>query len=141
MKDQSEQSILDWLKENFNPSGLRSLLARPPKAEQQVIRNVPVEPDVTKPEAQEPLHPAAPEPHVVVVSEVPETIIQANQAPDSKVAHVVITADIPEGMTLNVTIQVNADGKATVSQRILPAPTSVIDGPLVALPNFRMPNI
>lgn len=140
MNDQNEQTILDWLKENLTLRGLRALFSRPPKVERQAVKDIQIDTAVVQAETQEPLSPATLQPNVLLVSEVPEAIVQTNEVHRSKIAHVVITADIPEGMTLNVTIQANADGKATVFQRMSQTPNPVA-GRRIAVPSLKLPRI
>ncbi len=140
MNDQNEQTILDWLKENLTLRGLRSLFLRPQKVERQVVEDSQMDTEVVHAETQEPLSPATLQPNVLLVSQVPEAIVQTNEVQGSKIAHVVITAYIPEGMTLNLTIQANAAGKASISSRIIPA-QNVDMRTLIASPKLRQPQI
>ena len=140
MNDQNEQTILDWLKENLTLRGLSSLFSRSPKVEKQVVKDTQSEAEEIQARPQDQLPPAALEPNVGVVNWVSEAIIPANDVHASKIAHVVITADIPEGMTLNVTIQANADGKASISQSIIHT-RKTVNGKLITLPNLKFPQI
>ena len=141
MNDQNEQTILDWLKENLTLRGLRSLFLRPPKAVRPVVEDSQMDTEVVHAETQEQLPPATLEPNVLRVSQVPEAIVQTNEVLGSKIAHVVITAYIPEGMTLNLTIQANAAGKASISSRIIPAQNVDMRSTLIASPKLRQPQI
>lgn len=140
MNDQNEQTILGWLKENLTLRGLRPLFLRPPKVERQVVKDSQIDTEVVHAETQEQLPPTTSEPNVLLVTEVPEANVQTNDVHRSKIAHVVITADIPEGMTLNLTIQANAAGKAIVSQSMIPS-TRTDAHRTIALPNFKFSQI
>lgn len=137
MMDHNEKSILDWLKENFNLRGLRLLFSRPPKIEEPAGMNKTISAEV-QPGTPEQLTSTDITPTVSWVSEISDTIVSSDGLTTTKISHVVITVDIPEGMILDVTVQGNADGKASVSSRIIPTQVAEISGPM-ALPDLRVP--
>jgi hypothetical protein len=120
MNDQNEQTVLEWLKANLSLRGVGSLFSRRPIAEEPIAGNINADPEV-HPEAQMQPNITTAEQNVKLVGEVTEIVVSDNEAKTAKMAHVVIQADIPKGLTLNITIQTNAEGKASVSSRIFPA--------------------
>jgi hypothetical protein len=135
MNDQNEQTILDWLRENLNLRGLRSLFSRPAKVEKQIAEDTYIKSEEVKPEIPEQLTSSI-EPNVTLVSEVSDAPVSSDELVTTKISHVVIAADIPEGMILNITIQTNAEGKADVSSRMIPAQVAEISRPM-SLPNLK----
>jgi len=140
MNEQNEQSILDWIKDYLNLSGLRSLFSRRFKNEVPASVDTASLPEEVRPKAQEQFTPSLDESNVIVVTEVDSAPTPTNELNPTKIAHVVITADIPEGLTLNITIQANAEAKTSISSRIIPATPANRDRS-IALPNWKLPQI
>ena len=138
MNNQNEQTILDWLKENLNLHGLRSLLSRPPTVEKQAVEDTYIKSEEVQPGIPEQLASTAIEPNVTLVSETTDTPVSSDELVTTKISHVVIAADIPEGMILNITIQTNAEGKANLSSQMIPAQVAEISRP-ISLPNPKLP--
>ncbi|MCI0610655.1 MAG: hypothetical protein L0Z71_16540 [Anaerolineae bacterium] len=131
---------MEWLKDNLNLRGLRSLFLRPPKVEAPVATDITIGAKEVQPGTQGQFTPTGAEPNIVLVSEVTDIVVSDNETKTAKIAHVVITADIPEGSILNITIQADAEAKASVTSRIIPAQEAAMGGP-IALPKFRQPQI
>lgn len=138
MNDQNEKNILDWIKENLNLRGLRSLFSRPPKVEEQASMDKTDHVEEIQPRIPEQLTSTAIEPTVTLVSEVSDTPVSSDELVTAKISHIVIAADIPEEMILNIAIQVNAEGKANISSRMIPAQVAEISMP-ISLPNPKLP--